>query len=220
MASLIDFNSKKVKTRMGYVNGFGAAIVVIGALFKILHLPGGDFVIGAGLTTEAILFILGAFEPVPIHYHWENVHPNLIVEEDHDHSVVPESNLGKVSNIMSASDIDSELVSKLDSSINHFTEVLNIISNNSSGLSKLTEKTGEYTNKISIATENMSSLNNAYIDHSNQMSNQIRVGGEFVSALNQSVESADGIRNELEGLKNNLTSLNSVYGGMLSAMNR
>ena len=74
--------TKSYKTFMGYVYGFGASIVMIGAYFKLTHIPGADFMLGLGLGVEALIFFLSAFEPQHLDYQWDNVFVEL--EEDWD----------------------------------------------------------------------------------------------------------------------------------------
>ncbi len=88
--AFIDFESKKGKKQMNYIYSIGAAVVIIGALFKILHLPGGDIVIGVGLGTEAFIFVISAFEPVHMDLKWDRVYPELA--ENADPSMFSKSN--------------------------------------------------------------------------------------------------------------------------------
>ena len=81
------FESKGWKTGMKYLYGLGAAVVIIGALFKILHLPGADFALIVGLTTEAVIFFFSAFEPLPhedVHWEWDRVYPIMSPEISRD----------------------------------------------------------------------------------------------------------------------------------------
>ena len=67
------------------VTSVGAAVVVIGALFKIQHLPGAGYMLGVGLITEAVIFALGVFAPTPpveAHYEWERAYPELASDEE------------------------------------------------------------------------------------------------------------------------------------------
>lgn len=63
------------------IYSLGASVVIVGALFKILHWPGASQVLMVGMFTESFLFILGIFEKPHASYHWENVFPQLIGEE-------------------------------------------------------------------------------------------------------------------------------------------
>ena len=62
---------------MGYVYGWGAAIVMIGALFKLQHLQFSGLLLAVGLTTEAFIFFLSAFEPPLEIPEWSKVYPEL-----------------------------------------------------------------------------------------------------------------------------------------------
>lgn len=62
------------------VTSVGAAVVVVGALFKIMHWPGAGMMLTVGLLTESFLFLMGVVQPAPppeAHYHWERVYPIL-----------------------------------------------------------------------------------------------------------------------------------------------
>ena len=70
-------HSKQFKTIMKHFFGWGAAIVIIGALFKIQHYPGSDIMLPVGLGLEAVIFIVMIFVPDHPEYDWERVHPIL-----------------------------------------------------------------------------------------------------------------------------------------------
>lgn len=69
-----------------FAYSIGAAIVIWGALFKILHLPGGNFLLSLGMGTEVLMFVLSAFDRPPREYHWEEVYPQLDHDHNHDHA--------------------------------------------------------------------------------------------------------------------------------------
>ena len=70
------------KRTIAFIYGIGASIVLVGALFKIQHLPGAGVMLFIGLCTEAVIFAFSAFEPLPAEYHWQNVYPELMVDPD------------------------------------------------------------------------------------------------------------------------------------------
>ena len=74
--------SKGYKNFMAKLYGIGASVVILGALFKILHLPGADYMLMAGMGTEAIIFFFSAFEPLHKEFNWALVYPQLGVAED------------------------------------------------------------------------------------------------------------------------------------------
>lgn len=72
------FESYQGKSIVNIVYSVGASVVIIGALFKILHWPGASQVLMIGMFTEAFLFIIGALERPHPEFHWENVFPQLL----------------------------------------------------------------------------------------------------------------------------------------------
>lgn len=72
------YESYDGKDKVNIIYSVGASVVIIGALFKILHWPGASQVLMAGMFTEAFLFIIGALEHPHPEYHWENVFPQLL----------------------------------------------------------------------------------------------------------------------------------------------
>ena len=86
------FESKKFKGIMAFVYGWGASIVIVGALFKILHWPGADLMLIVGLLTEALIFFLSAFEPLHEEIDWSLVYPELALgHADDDIHSLPET---------------------------------------------------------------------------------------------------------------------------------
>ena len=57
--------SHKWKMFMKYFYGYGAAVVVLGALFKIMHWPGASIMLVTGLLVEVAIFVMSSFEPLP-----------------------------------------------------------------------------------------------------------------------------------------------------------
>ncbi len=74
--------SKGYKQFMSKLYGWGAAVVIIGALFKINHYPGANMILIIGLGTEACIFFFSAFEPMHVEYDWSLVYPELAGMED------------------------------------------------------------------------------------------------------------------------------------------
>ena len=72
------------KRLMAYVYGWGAMIVIIGAMFKIQHWPGAGPMLVTGLSVEAIIFFLSAFEPPHAETDWSLVWPQLAHGHDDD----------------------------------------------------------------------------------------------------------------------------------------
>ena len=72
------YESYQGKNIVNIVYSVGASVVIIGALFKILHWEGASQVLMLGMFTEAFLFIIGALDHPHPEFHWENVFPQLL----------------------------------------------------------------------------------------------------------------------------------------------
>lgn len=81
--SIGDFlHSKRWKLMQNYIYSWGASVVLIGALFKMEHLPGSSVFLGVGLSIEAIIFFISAFEPLMELPDWKAVYPQLRTGEE------------------------------------------------------------------------------------------------------------------------------------------
>src|SRR5688572_22556397 len=114
------FTELLYKTIMPKVYGIGAAVVIIGALFKILHYTGADEMLMIGLSVEAAIFFLSAFEPPAHEAGWTQVYPEL-AEESEGHVASPtvrkaggaESPLLKVDEMLGIAEVGQILLDSL-----------------------------------------------------------------------------------------------------------
>ena len=209
------FESKKWKTSMNFVYGFGAAIVIVGALFKILHWPGANAMLTIGLLTEAGIFIISAFEPVHMDPDWSLVYPELAGGEP---TMKKDKSGGSVSqqldSLLSQAKIGPELIESLG------TGLLSLSNNvkDMSSISNAAVATKEYADSATKAAHNMNEIANSSAVVSDSL-------GSFSSGLSgvlsniTATESATGeFKDEMVRLNQNLNNLNSIYGNMLSAM--
>lgn len=82
--------SKAYKEISAKLYGIGAAVVIVGALFKIQHLPFSGLMLGVGMGIEALIFFVSAFEPLHVTYDWSLVYPELAGMEDAHHGAEKE----------------------------------------------------------------------------------------------------------------------------------
>ena len=76
--------SNGYKKFMAKLYGWGAAVVIFGALFKILHLPGANIMLILGMGTEVLIFFFSAFEPLHVEYNWALVYPELAIANEEE----------------------------------------------------------------------------------------------------------------------------------------
>lgn len=205
--------SRASKKLMNMVYGLGAAIVILGALFKIMHWPFGNLMLIIGLITESIVFTVSAFEPVDDELDWSLVYPELAGGESSRKKDQPKDAEGllsqKLDNLLKEAKIDGELMASLGNSIKNFEGAAKGISPTVDSIAA-TKKYGE---EMSLAAAQMESLNSLYKVQMDAASRQASINEE-------AVENAQKLKEQMQSLASNLSSLNGVYGGMLSAMNR
>lgn len=209
--------SNSRKKFMSMVYGLGAAIVIIGALFKIQHISigpiTGGLMLTIGLITEAVIFTISAFEPVDKELDWSKVYPELTGADTSSKNLKQElkeeSGLlsQKLDDMLKEAKIDSKLMESLGESIKNFEGAARNIKPTADSM----ESQRKYSEELTLAATHMESLNNLYKVQVESASKQ--------AEANQAVaDNAGKLREQMESLTANLDSLNGVYGGMLTAM--
>ena len=202
--------SKKV---MGFLYGMGAAVVIVGALFKLQHWPGADLMLIVGLLTEAAIFALSAFEPVEKDLDWSLVYPELAGGEAKakDKKENPADAQGllsqKLDNMLKEAKIDGELMASLGNSIKNFEGAAKSISPTVDAMAGQKK----YAEEMSTAAAQMEALNNLY-------KLQLDSASRNAAANQEIADNAAKLKEQMQSMTSNIASLNAVYGGMLSAM--
>lgn len=213
--------SKSTKKLFNMAYGLGASVVIIGALFKILHwefgpLTGG-LLLAVGLITEALIFAISAFEPVDDEVDWSLVYPELnggatSMAKSNEMAEIKEAEASlsaKLDNLLKEAGVDANLMESLGSSIRNFEGAAKGIAPTVDAM----ESTKKYSDEMVQAASQMESLNSLYKVQLESASKQATVNEEVV-------QNASALKDQMESLATNLSSLNGVYGNMLTAMNR
>ncbi|KXN98036.1 gliding motility protein GldL [Aequorivita aquimaris] len=208
--------SRSSKKLFNMAYGLGASIVILGALFKILHWElgplNGGLLLAIGLITEAIIFAISAFEPVDDDLDWSLVYPELAGGTAQERKKKePEDAQGllskKLDEMLKEARIDSELMNSLSTSIRSFEGATKSMAPTAEAMNS----TKKYSEEMALAAAQMDSLNSLYKVQIESTSRQ--------AEANQAVaENAEQLKQQMQHLATNLSSLNGVYGGMLSAM--
>jgi gliding motility-associated protein GldL len=274
------------KNFMSKLYGFGASVVIIGALFKIQHWQGAGIMITIGLSTEAVIFFFSAFEPLHEELDWTLVYPELAGMTDPDEietikeagkigrntldrfedlvqdaNIAPDTfkklgdslnklnsvstNLSDISeatvatsqyasNMKSAANTVGTLSSTFTQSASSLQESIGTLSTSYAGLSStvkgeisaITESTKNYGSQLDNVNKNLAALNTVYElqlrdSNTHLKESQSLYGGlnQLLENLKQSAEETQKYKTEISQLSQNLSSLNTVYGNMLAAMN-
>ncbi|GAB4155302.1 MAG: gliding motility protein GldL [Winogradskyella sp.] len=197
------------------VYGLGAAIVIVGALFKIQHWPYGSLILTIGMVVEALVFTYSAFEKQQADLDWSLVYPELaggqsLGKKKKEEPKDAEGLLSKkLDNLLKEAKIDGELMASLGNSIKNFEGAAKSISPTVDSMSAQKK----YSEELSLAAAQMESLNSLYKVQMESANRQAAINEE-------AVENAMKLKEQMASLASNLSSLNGVYGGMLSAMNK
>lgn len=258
-------HGKKWKNFMAKLYGFGAAIVIIGAMFKIQHWPGAGPMLVVGLSVEAIIFFFSAFEKPHEDPDWSLVYPELAgLPGEGGGGGKGGSGLSATQELdlmLEQAKIGPDLIENLGNSLRSLGDNVQKIGS----VTDATLATETYVSNVKKAADTVGGLSDAYekasatigalVDHSGtgvsmgdemkklgenltqlnsqyalqlqgtkqflEASGQLYGGmGELMGTLNESVDDARKYKQEVAQLAQNISSLNTVYGNMLSAMNR
>jgi len=208
--------SRSSKKLFNMAYGLGASVVILGALFKILHWElgplNGGILLAVGLIVEAIIFAISAFEPVDDDLDWSLVYPELAGGMGKERKKEAKDAKGilseKLDEMLKDARIDSELMNSLSESIRSFEGAAKGMAPTVEAMSS----TKKYSEEMALAAAQMESLNSLYKVQVESTSRQTEVNERVV-------ENAEQLKQQMENLTSNLSSLNGVYGGMLTAMN-
>jgi gliding motility-associated protein GldL len=206
------------KKAMNFAYGMGAAVVIIGALFKITHIEfgpiTGNLMLTIGLVTEALIFGLSAFEPVDDELDWSLVYPELAggdAKKKEAKKENPAEAQGLLSQKLDAmlkdAKIDGAMMASLGNSIKNFESAAKGIGGTVDSIAS----TKKYSDEMSLAATQMESLNASY-------KLQLQSAEKNANINNEVAENNLKLKDQMQSLTSNLSSLNNVYGGMLSAM--
>jgi gliding motility-associated protein GldL len=199
------FASRKYKLITKYVTGYGASVVILGALFKIMHWPGADQMLIVGLITEALIFAFIAMEPLHEEVDWTRVFPELGVEENNDENrLLPLLKKGGMGGGGGAADqlakeldkagIDQSLLAKLKDGMSNLADNAKSLG----AISTAAGATDSYVKSLETASEGLNKLTEQYASSANAIAG---IAGEGQGNFGA----------EMQKLGQNLGALNNVY---------
>jgi gliding motility-associated protein GldL len=194
------------KTIMPKVYGIGAAVVIVGALFKILHLTGADEMLMLGLSTEAVIFFLSAFEPPHADPDWSKVYPELSEEFEGPVSnkatrisnkpAAGDSPLLKIDEMLKTAKVDQNLLDNLGKGLTN----LATSASQMNSLSNAAVATNEYAKNVQSASTSLAEMNKSY-----------GTAMKAVSAMADASKDTSEYHSQVQKVTKNLAALNSVY---------
>jgi len=263
--------SKGYRVAMKYLYAWGAAVVIIGALFKILHLPGANEMLIVGLGTEAAVFFVSGLEPLPEedkHWDWAKVFPQLAEEEGaeidlslaggmggpgilpgigqgikslQETSLTPDLleglataieglrvNVDNLTGITDAALVTRDFANKVQEASAQVERLSNSYAVTADAMTKIASSFADiqgYQAQLKQLSHTIAQLNNVYENELQEVQKHVAAISRFYGGLGKVVSTLEGtsqdveqLRQEVTSLNANLRGLNAVYGGMLSGI--
>ena len=211
MAKQSFLSSPKGKKMVGYAYGFGAAIVIVGALFKILHLPGASVVLTLGMGTEAILFALSAFEDPHKEYHWDLVFPQLEGGEGGPIMGAAAPSAAKAGNsiedIANAGKLSESDAQKLNEGIRKLSETASQIADVTAAVSA----SSNYARNMNAASDAISAFAATQATLKTSSDSLFASYKTVAESMANVADDAKGYMQEMQGITKNLSSINASY---------
>lgn len=215
------WDSPSVKHAVGAIYSLGAAVVIIGAMFKILHLPFAGIMLGMGMAIEAILFALGIFDKPHTEYKWQNVFPSLVSKEPTSEPLIESAIKSPVVNtpqvVQSAASasvvevsvpvLPAQEMEKLSTGIKQLSETAQQIGS----LASIVDSTSNFANSLTKATETTSKLTvsqEQLLRAADQLGNSYQT---ISSNTVQVVKETEQYSKQIGSVNQQLSSINSIY---------
>jgi gliding motility-associated protein GldL len=200
------------KNFMSKVYGIGAAVVLVGAMFKIMHWPGSGMMLVVGLTTEAFIFFTSAFEPLHTEYDWSLVYPELAgmhddIEDSHssEKKIDPKKTaLEKFDELINNAQITPELFEKLGNGLRNMNTTVekladvsdatvatnNYVANFEKASTKVNEFADAYGKSAQSLNTSAESLASTYMKSSEMVANSASQFTDHISKSGQEIASS------------------------------
>ena len=187
--------SRGFKNFMAKLYGIGAAVVILGALFKINHYQGADIMLVIGLTTESIIFFFSAFEPPHVDPDWSLVYPEL-AGMYHGVSAEIEAETGKragltedLDNMLGEAKIGPDLIDSLGKGLRSLSENTNKLKD----VTDASVASNEFAARLKGASVSIETLSDSYVKQTDSINRDIAASEELLSSVKSASSSASGL---------------------------
>lgn len=204
--------SKAYKNFMAKLYGWGAAVVIIGALFKINHWPGGEILLIIGMGTETVIFFLSAFEPPHKEWDWSLVYPELAGMSD-DHELIHDTEnpvaiskdplTAQLDKMLEDANISPELIDRLGQGMQNLADSANSMNN----MASATAATDKFVSNMDGVADQAGRLLQSMQGAPEAISTLSTIYQETAQSLNGDVSYAE----EMKKMSASLSSINAMY---------
>lgn len=210
----------KARVILNYAYSFGAAIVIAGALFKIMHWKGADIMLIVGMTTEVLIFIISGFEPqfVDKHYDWEKVYPELESEGPVNKNQKPLTQ--QLDKMLSDAKVGPDLINSLGKGFSSLGESVSKLND----LTEATVATSEFSKNAKNAAGQINTFAQAAaqattaVTHIGEGAQHSKTYHEQVQKMSVNLSQLNAIYElELQDSNNHLKAMNKFFGNLNQA---
>ncbi|MCK9611659.1 MAG: gliding motility protein GldL [Bacteroidales bacterium] len=181
--------SKGYKQFMAKLYGWGASVVILGALFKINHYPGADIMLIIGLGTESLIFFFSAFEPLHVEYDWSLVYPELAGMDDIDGKKKKKNLTQELDRMLEEAKIGPELINSLGEGMRHLGENAKKLS----GVADAAGATDSYVSNLNMASSSVKNLSETYAKTAEILGKDIYSAEELTNSIKTASASANNL---------------------------
>lgn len=226
------FKTPRGQVVLNFIFAFFAAVVILGALFKIRHWPAADEMITLGLLAEVVVFLVMAFlVPPPEEPHWQRYFPDINKHPDLEPDFKPtpltlpgaasgNPALNKLEDMLKEADITPANLGRLGDNFKKLGTTVDKMSD----ITDVVAATGDYTAKTKEAATALGTMKEAYlgaaagIQHFNQAAEGTKVFHEQVQVMTKNLSSLNTIYElELQDTNNHLKAMNKFYSNLVNA---
>ena len=215
--------SKGYKNFMAKLYGWGASVVILGALFKIMHYPGAGVMLLAGMGTEAIIFFMSAFEPLHVEYNWALVYPELAVG---DEAPIPDKKGAKklpagatptqqLDKMLEDAKVGPELIESLATGMRNLSENAKKLS----GVADAATVTDNYVGNLTKAAESVRNLSLEYDKTTASLQKDSNVSGEYLNNVQKASAAVANLANIYENTTKAIQGDTGAYNDQLKKLN-
>lgn len=201
------WEAPKTKRVVGAIYSLGASVVIIGAMFKILHLPGAGVVLGVGMITEAFLFAIGIFDKPHTEYHWQNIFPALLAKEAQPLNLNGGGVNMSSSSAQAGNMLDDEEMQRLTDGIKNLSETANQLS----ALSSVAASTETLVKNMDAAAAAAAGYAGSQVTLNNAAKGLENAYHTVSADMDSIVKQTKTYGEKVETINSHLASINSVY---------
>mgnify|MGYP003315694868 CR=1 FL=1 len=203
------------KRATGVAYSLGASVVIVGALFKIMHWPGAGVMLTVGMATEAILFAIGIFDKPHKDYHWELVWPELDSEEEgaeaSAHGIVA---AGKDSDSKNLSIPTVDTKALVEEQLKNLSEGVSKLGNTASQLANLSEAanvSSSYISNVNAASQAAGAFAASQNNLKNSSDSLVNSYKDIEASISSASSGSKNFADQMNGINKNISSINSMF---------